>query len=384
MRNKLKTILAIMLVAIMAVSFAGCTSKTAINLEEMILVEYSGNNGEAVAEVKLDKEAVFAAMASADSEGTAEERMQRAEKYEQYLNTVKLTVDKTQGIKNGDVLTVSIEYNNDEMKSEKFKFEGSKKEITVEGLKDAVTVHLDDSAIKEDGLVIDYSSPSPAGVVSLTNNFPKDDPLSMVTFNVEGENQNLKRGQEITITATPQAKFTDEAYVLDKTSFTVKLDDMPYYVETAADLSDDVKAELKALAEAHLNEWVANPTSIAGFITVNGVDIDLNTIQSVTDVQYTGNIYLAPVDIEAAMSNAVWFEFTAKIHNTETWGAVKEVPVVGITCMANVVSDGNVLMADDVYFDSFGEHMALSADEFTPLLEAYLAGRPLTTETIEW
>lgn len=135
-------ILILFLVAALVLTVA-CSSRT-FNAEELILIRVSGANGFASAHVNTDRAAVEALLAeeSAKLDEGDEKGLQRHFQREAALNSLVFTVDRTEGLKNGDELSIRADYDHQLAKDAGIRFRNVRFKYKVEGLKEAQPIDV--------------------------------------------------------------------------------------------------------------------------------------------------------------------------------------------------------------------------------------------------
>ena len=148
-----------------ALALAGCGKKTEIDQSELAL-------------------AVASDLADGKQDRKPKEVLKELGDFAGFSNSVSCSLDKTEGLSNGDEVTVTVTWNREKADECGLKMIGEeKKTVTVEGLKERVEIDPFDSSYfgTKDGISVDFFGYSPFGWVSIVL-FGKLNTASSVTL----------------------------------------------------------------------------------------------------------------------------------------------------------------------------------------------------------
>lgn len=225
---------------------SGCSGRRTIDLKSYVSVEFSGYDGDGAAVVSIDRSAMLPLLDKQISPTAITESFEAAE------------IQNNGKLKNGDVIGVTIKYNELLMENSKVKVQNPTLSFTVSGLKEKQK--LDVFAAVELGV----EGISPECTVSVKyNGGSSDGRLEMVLENGEVLKNGFgkrffKNGEKLTLRLSEDAlEQLSREYKIDETSreYTVQADSS--YILTAADLNADARKQLDKIAEDFANERVS-------------------------------------------------------------------------------------------------------------------------------
>ena len=220
-KYKLCLLLAVLTAALMLL-LAGC-GETAANLEEYVGVKFSGMDGEGKAAVELDKDALYAVLGGKDyTDGNADKKQKALDRAETAMDSVAFKLDQSEGLSNGDKVTVTISYNNELAKASKVQFSGKTKTFTVSGLKEYETLDAFDASVfnvEQNGIVLKFSGFAPNASLEIKNQLPASDPRSQLSYRAD-KSYGLSNGDIITVTAAMPSDYASQGFRLKETSLT--------------------------------------------------------------------------------------------------------------------------------------------------------------------
>lgn len=123
-----KVLCGIMVVCVMA-GLTGC-GKTKIDVTENLIVDFNGYDGYGKAVLNDD----FAWLDKAEAEYEGDELLSGLKFYSDLDRAVKYTIEPSEGLKNGDEITVKVDINESAVESYNFKLSGESQKFTVSGL----------------------------------------------------------------------------------------------------------------------------------------------------------------------------------------------------------------------------------------------------------
>lgn len=282
--------------AVMALS--GCGNKAEINMTDYVSVDFSGLDGEGKAEVRFDAYAmemdIYEQLSDEKKEPTPEEieeTLEDAGKLAEFENSITCELDKADGLKIGDEVTVTISYDKDGAKDCNLKIEGeTEKTFDVEGLKERVELDPFDSKVfnTDEGIEISFSGRDPFGSVSVENHLPSSEPLSKVKYSVDKE-ENIKNGDAITVTASLTEDLEKEGYVLKKETAVITAENMDAYV------SDELKPGMWEQIQPYCDQELTDELDGVFFIMdgQNSYRFTQHDVLSFEGITYGPEAYLA-------------------------------------------------------------------------------------------
>ncbi len=223
-----------------------------VNVNEYVMVDFSGYDGEGQAVVRLDYNDFYDAVLEAVSKnysggGNSYRYSVRARNL---CSSVILEVSPDMGLSNGDKVTVTMEYSEEAAEEAGIDLVFESCEVRAEGLKNSRAVDIFEY------LKITYDGMD--GSVWVTcENTATEKGLRDVYFKVDGSNNyNLSVGDSFTVTVdNSYVKYLLDNYgiALESTSktYTVGRDDVDRYIDTVSEISDEL---LETMDEYAVNE----------------------------------------------------------------------------------------------------------------------------------
>ena len=288
--RKLKKTILMMTVTIAAFALCGC-GKTKIDLNSYMNVECTGYDSFGKADADFDYESFVE-----DFEDT--EMMTKAGKEADdglrdmaglmglgrsdaamLAMYIKGAFDKPDGLSNGDTVTYSWDLDEDEI-YERFNCKLIYSDITVEvdGLE---PIGVFDPF---EGLQVSFTGTAPYGQVNLSSNRSSEGNL---TFNID-KVSNLSNGDEVTISVEYDEQYMAESYhaIPERDSMTVTVEGLPYYLQSASEVDDDMLEKMKSQTEDVILSMAAGWKGAS----LNGME-------------YMGNYFLKPKDAMPGIGN---------------------------------------------------------------------------------
>ena len=242
--KKIKKYLLIFGAALMMLTLTACGS-TKIDLDPYISMNCNGCNGKATANIQFDYASFEHEIMSQWKE--KEKTFEKLAELTALETTFQLEPETTEGVSNGDTITVMLTYNEEKAKELGYSFTNTKKTIQVEGLQDAIPVDPFDEAVfgPEKDIYLEVLGCSPYLTVSVNNS--STDIYRSISYNVDfGENKEdgyLKNGDTLKITASFNSAC--EEYELTRTELEVTIEGIESYVTDVSMLSQNSIQELK-------------------------------------------------------------------------------------------------------------------------------------------
>ncbi|MCH5267311.1 MAG: zinc-ribbon domain-containing protein [Lachnospiraceae bacterium] len=168
-------------------------------------------------------------------------------------------LDKESELKNGDTVTVTFKYDNEDAKDFGIKFKGEKKEFKVSDLEEVKKVN------PFDYLEVTFEGISPSGNINLKKKDSGEKVMETVNFEAE-PSYNLRLGDKVTVTAKTwgdeQQLRTSYGSILSETTKEFTVEGLADYISDASELEkDDLFAKLKTQTETVLNAYFAGEQS---------------------------------------------------------------------------------------------------------------------------
>lgn len=221
----------IKLVTILAISlFLLGACNNAEELTDHVYISFSGMNGHGEADYGIDFDSLYSKLAEEDNVEAEEEIMHSDG------DAIKVKIDKEEGLSNDDVINLTIDVDNDDIKS----FVGGEKEYTVEGLEDPIEVTTKEV---EKGIVVNFLGASGQGTSQIDSTLSS--PLNNIDFSIENDGK-LENGDKAKITLDKEAEnlLQQEGYVLEEGfNPTVEVKGLDIVAGKAEDIKnlDDIK-----------------------------------------------------------------------------------------------------------------------------------------------
>ncbi len=233
-----------------------------IELDQFVTVEYSGYDGYGDAYVYLNETALYEAMMKATGQSYSDYMdidslwdlggaVSNGISLYTAIDTIELTTDKTENLANGDIITVSLTYNNEVAKEVDIEFVGDTVSVTVEGLEPVAEVDpFEDLTVTFDGI-------APSGWIEYEYT-GSNEYVSSYYFNVD-KYDGLRNGDVVTITYNVSDEDTlYYGYVATTKSKTYEVNGLQEYADAYADLTDTFITTLKTESEDTIYAYVAN------------------------------------------------------------------------------------------------------------------------------
>lgn len=250
----------------------GCGGSASIALMDYVTVEFSGVDGRGTAVLNVDHVKMEQDMAGDDDGDISKEELEKIAQFTEFEFSINYELDKTEGLSNGDTVTVTVTYDKDLQKESGVKVKGDTSEkFKVEGLKEPVEVDAFDNSVwnTENGVKVSFDGVAPYGTLSIENNCDSSAPQSYVEYTAD-KTSELKNGDTIAVTAGLKPGAEDEGYVLKETEATITAEGLDSYVtdvsmlgaEDVGTLEDKLKEEIRAEYVDAFNFCTADGQSI--------------------------------------------------------------------------------------------------------------------------
>ena len=255
-------------IVLLTAVLCGC-GETEVTPMDYADVQVYGMSGEATAVVDYNYESFARALINTAPEKKKEELKDELT-YDFMGDLLEVGVDKDKALSNNDTVTLSLDWNDNLLKSYKIKLTGEKtKEISVEGLEEYVELDAFDPEIfnvSEDvkGVHIEVTGASPLLKLQISNDIDKNDERSGIRYHEAGEQgfgapKYHANEEEVTIDADYYNAY-DGHYILKEPSGTITLPVTSRYLTSLDELSEEGWKTLYA----YLNEFYADHNSVTG------------------------------------------------------------------------------------------------------------------------
>lgn len=352
--KKLKFLAAALLMGAAAMALAGCGKKTEVEMTDYLIISFSGVEGEGSAKVSFDdismEQDIFSAIAEEkdlDSLEDVKDEVEGLKNLPDFEDSIICKLNKEAGLENGDKVTVSISYDKSLAKECQLKITGdTKKTFKVDGLKERKEVDAFDSKYfnQEEGIDLSFSGISPFGHLSIENHVDESNPLSRVHYEASKE-EDIKKGDTITITASLPETFAEEGWVLKESSVTVTAENLRSYI---SELKPGMWEQIEPYCDAEITDELNDV-----FYIMDGSELyrfTENEVISFEGVVYGPDAYLATNHLEKDMNSynilIVPYSIHAVLEDDIRLG--ENTTATGYIIVRNLVDAGN----GDVDLDS--------------------------------
>lgn len=221
----------VIIIAVLAVlaSVVILNRKTTIDMKDYVQVSFQGMNTVGTADVDVD-------WMSLDNKALADSGNFLGDSV-LLEAAMKVDATPTEGLSNGDTVTVSVSCDESTAERLKLKFVNTSVDYTVSGLPDGVETDVfADLSVTFDGI-------APGGTVSLKNN-STDDFVKGVSFSADPSN-GLSNGDTVTVTAHyNEQNAVDQLRVVPETTKTYTVSGLDAYVSSYDQLDQDTIDQL--------------------------------------------------------------------------------------------------------------------------------------------
>lgn len=213
--------------------------------------------------------------------------------------------DTNESLSNGDKVTYSFTYDNDELKKYGIKLKGGEVTEEVSGLEEAREIN------PFDGVEVTFNGTSPNATAEYTRADMAEEALDSVQFTFD-RTEGLKTGDTVTLTAEADNAYLAENYgvVLSETEKTYTVEGIQSYAMSADQIPADILGNMQAQAEDCISAYFA---SNADYI-------------SVQDTAYAGYYFLSHKDNGTAYytaTNKIYLIYSGTVKSKEEEGFAK-------------------------------------------------------------
>lgn len=276
-------------------ALSGCGKKAEVRMTDYVAIHFSGLDGEGKADAYIDKGAlkrdVLAQIYEEQEDLSDKKLLEDLGDYNGFENSITCELDREEGLKNGDEVTLSVSCDKEIAKDCGIKINGElKKTYEVEGLTERIELDAFDNLFfnTEDGIEISYSGRDPFGRILIENHLSRSEPLSKVIYKAD-KTENIKKGDKITITAELSSGLEADGYYLKETSTVVTVENIDRY------LSERIEPDIWEQIEPYCDQEITDELNGTFFI-MDGEDsyrIDKDEVLSFEGITYGTEAYLA-------------------------------------------------------------------------------------------
>lgn len=239
-----------------------------IELEPFVEVTYDGYDGYAAASCSVDITGLLNHINEELDLNFESAEDERIEKEIKAVQSVVAKLDKTTNVKNGDVLNVTLEYDNDLAKEIGVKFIGDALSVNVDGLEEPIVVN------PFEGLEVHFSGKSPNG--QMTYSYENDNGyFSWGDFKADKDGP-FKNGDTVTFSIVNENSLFTRGIVCSENRKTFTVEGLEEYVLNYEAIPEDVIGDLTQDSEDAVIALVAN---------------DYIKSCSISDVKYEGYVF---------------------------------------------------------------------------------------------
>ena len=311
-----------LLLILMLLTLTACGGETKVDMAPYLSVSYTGHNGKGVARVDFDfSEFEYGIM----SQWKDADNLEKLGKLTAVEMTITYAADISEGLRNGDTITVKIDLDEKLAKENGYTFTGLEKKFTVEGLTEAIEIDPFAEDIFGSGKLVDVTleGTDPFVCLYIRNTAALGEPVRGITYKADND-WNLKNGDTVTVTATLDKKFEQQGYVLSRTECTITVEGFERYASAAADMTSTV---LQSISDRAYQECVAgNVANIyegndcmtpwgVRFDNIHVGDTALLAVNNQIDMEYS--FLLVPV--YKTITTDEWYDMDAGVNTTKTW-----------------------------------------------------------------
>ncbi len=243
------------------VLFCGCgLFKTKIDLTDYIDYSYEGINGYAPLNMSIDKEAIKTEFLEDISE-------KNISSFNSLIDSLQISASKSDGLVNGDLITISVNFSEEDCEAAKVRFVGNVLEITVEGLREGelLDVFAD--------VNVNVSGIAPFATATIENKSANAFAQGLsYSLDVTG---GFREGDVLTVTCNVDEDVAGDAgYVILKTVEKFSTAGIPYYVESPDkidmvslnEIIEEAKATVSAETEGSQTRMLYKVTGSSNFL----------------------------------------------------------------------------------------------------------------------
>lgn len=242
-KGMILSIIAGVIVIIAAVAFS---SGGKIKIDDFVEYEITGCDGHGVCHVRFDDEDLIRSLIQDGKLKNSNDIEFMWGAYDDILRGFDEKVEPNENLKNGDIVTITITPEEDLKDVYGLKFQEYKEKVKVTDLPEAIELDIK-SQFKP---VIKGISPN--GKLDTSIYYEYDIDGRKFPYSISSENkQDIANGDEITIDVSGNLP---EGYVFKEEQFKVKVKDLPEYVLSDDQITDEEKAQVLESATNYIND----------------------------------------------------------------------------------------------------------------------------------
>lgn len=281
---------AVILIIVIAVVM---NMRKTVNLNDYVSVEFSGYDTQGKAVASIDENALGAKIQEVgkipdvSAEYAELEGIDQSEIFDLILaifgnDVLDVEVTPSEGLSNGDAVTVNIVYNEQIGEELGVKFKAEPEEFTVNGLEEAETV--DPFA----DVTVEYEGVAPDLTVNIVNT-STDEYLSGLEYTADVSG-GLRPGDKFTVTVDEDADSAfDKGYILSETSKEFTCEGCDFYIEDTAGVQEETLNKLKGDAEDILEAYFADSADYISYTGLELAGFSIYSPKTIDSVTWYGN-----------------------------------------------------------------------------------------------
>ncbi len=226
-----KVSIPIIILVILVIIRFGLMNEESSSIAKFAIVSVEGLNTRGTATVSIDQVGLYSALAGKDAADD------KKEQYKGFVDSINVSIDKSENLSNGDILTITVSYDEALAKKLGIKYTTRSREYKITGLKNGESLDaFADIKIITGGI-------SPYVYVTYTND-SDDEYLSSIEYEIS-KTSGLSIGDEIIITCKADDESAAAAgYYIDTKEMKYTITEADRYVSDTSDISSDLIDEL--------------------------------------------------------------------------------------------------------------------------------------------
>lgn len=252
-KKSLFKLLALSFMFIGTVIMPGCGNTKVVSLNPYVDVDVTGLDGYANAMVSVDyseiEDAVLHSLAPNPDDLSVEAGLEFLYVAGEVAECVSFSANPTSGLKNGDIVTVTAEIDDEYAKELGIKFSFEDIKYKVNGLQEPIVISKD-TLFKDVNLSV--SGVSPYLEVNVVNE-SVDPVISNIHFYLD-KNYNLREGETVTVSAEITSDYEKQNIIFEDVSKDFVLENVDAYLFDIEDLTENDVEDLLVTAESAINK----------------------------------------------------------------------------------------------------------------------------------
>lgn len=244
--KKVLIIIAIILVAVILLAVAFKVVMQHINTVKMdvqkyVTVDATGYSGYATATTGYD------------SVYLSELKLKNDSQVDRFIDSISVTLDKTEEISNGDELHVIVNYNEELAKELKIKILNREFMYKIENLPESEVVDIFEN------IKVTFEGYSPMLIATLENNSENSFIKENISFKLD-KTKNIKLGEEVTVTASYDDEYLKQnGIIIEQNTKKYKAEKAAKYISSLEEITEDYKKQIDAKLQDKLDELFSTP-----------------------------------------------------------------------------------------------------------------------------